>query len=317
MIGRRLAPSLLLVCAAAAAPARAEPTWSFDLSIESCPTVDAIRLRELIAIELGTVGAADSPRATMIRLSCTGARVSIELTDNSTGRRSSTDMDLVTTAAPARPRLLALTVTEFMALTWAELRAPASTVPAPTPAPVIAVAGPSPETGSSLRLFAVAGVRRIGQPRTWLSGAGVGCDVRFGPHLALAADFRAERGGTHTTLAAIDWLGGTGTVGLAIGAARGHLGWDVAPGFTVGVVRLSAVPPTMSDARGAALTGLWAGPTLTTRLRRTFGTRAYVHLELGAGAVTRSVVGLVNNNSPLVRIQGGWGAAGLGGGVLF
>jgi len=57
--------------------------------------------------------------------------------------------------------------------------------------------------------------------------------------------------------------------------------------------------------------------TLTTRVRYTFGTRAYLHLELGAGAVTRSVVGLVNNDSPLVRIQGGWGAAGLAGGVVF
>jgi hypothetical protein len=316
VIGRRLAPLLLLACAAVAAPARAEPAWSFDLSIEGCPNVDAIRLRELIAIELGTVGAVDFPRATMIRLSCTGARVSIALIDTVTGRHSSTDLDLVTTAAPARPRLLALTVTEFMALTWAELRAPASAVPAPTSAPAVVVAAPSPETGPSVRLFAVAGVRRIGQPRTWLSGAGIGCDLSFGPHLALAADFRAESGETHTTLAAIDWLGGTGTVGLAIGAGRGHLGWDVVPGFTVGVVRLSAAPTT-SDARGAVLTGLWAGPTLTTRLRRTFGNRAYVHLELGAGAVTRSVVGLVNNSSPLVRIQGGWGAAGLGGGVVF
>ena len=316
MIGRRLAPPLLLVCAAAAAPARAEPTWSFDLSIEDCPTVDAIRLRELITIELGTVGAAAPPRATTIRLACAGSRVSIELTDTSTGGRSNADIDLVTTAEPARPRLLALTVTELMALTWAELRAPTSAVRAPTPAPALAVAGPSPKAGSSLRVFAVAGVRRIGQPRTWLSGAGIGCDLSFGPHLAVATDFRAETGETHTALAAIDWLGATGTLGVAIGAGRGHLGWDVVPGFTVGVVRLSAAP-TALDAHGAALTGLWAGPTITTRLRRTFGTRAYVHLELAAGAVTRSVVGLVNNDSPLVRIQGGWGAAGLGGGVVF
>jgi hypothetical protein len=305
-----------LACAAFAAPARAEPTGSFVLSIEGCPTIDAVRLRELINIELGAVGAADPTRPTTIRLSCIGARVSIELTDTSTRDRANTELDLVTTTEPARPRLLALTVTEFMALTWAELRAPASAVTAPTPAPGVAVAGPAPKTGSVVRLFGVAGVRRIGQPGTWLSVAGMGCDLSFGRHLALAADFRAETGELQTTVATIDWLGGTGTLGLAIGAGRGRLGWDVIPGLTVGVVRLSATP-TASDARGAVLTGVWAGPTLSTRIRRTFGSHAFVHLELAAGAITRSVVGLVNDASPLVKIQGGWGAADLGGGVVF
>ena len=112
-------------------------------------------------------------------------------------------------------------------------------------------------------------------------------------HLALTADVRAEVGDTNTALAAIDWRDAAGTLGLAIGAGRGHFWWDVVPGFTVGVVRLSAAPAT-PDASGATLTGPWGGPSLTTRLRRTFGTRAYVQLELGAGVVTRSLVGLVN-----------------------
>jgi hypothetical protein len=315
--GRRLAPPLLLACAAAtAAVARAEPSWSFGLAVENCPTIDAARLRELITIELGTVAAAAPPRAATIRLACTAARVAIAITDTATGGRSNTNLDLATTPEPARPRLLALTVTELMAMTWAELRAPTSAAPAPIPAPALAGAGRAPQAGLPVRVFAVAGLRRMGQPRTWLSGGGIGCDLSFTPHLALAADVRVETGETPTALAAIDWRAGTGTLGLAVGAGRGHIGWDVVPGFTVGVVRLSATPTT-ADARGAALTGLWAGPILTTRVRRSFGSRAYGQLELAAGVVIHSVVGLVNNNSPVLRIQGGWGAAGLGGGIVF
>jgi hypothetical protein len=314
---RRLALSLLVACAAAtAAAARAEPSRSFDLAIESCPAVDTTRLRELIAIEIGTVAAAAPPRATTIRLACTGARVAIEMTDTSTGERSNADIDLATTAEPARPRLLSLTVTELMAETWAERRASASALPARTPDPALAGSGPAPQTRSPVRVFAVAGVRRIGQPRTWLGGGGIGCDLGLTTHLALTADVRVETGETATALAAIDWRTGTGSLGVAVGAGRGRLGWDIVPGFTVGAVRLSATP-TSSESRGAALTGLWAGPTLATRVRRTFGNHAYLQLELAAGAITRSVVGLVNNDSPLVRIQGGWGAAGLGGGVAF
>ena len=241
-----------------------------------------------------------------------------------TGDHASADVDLSTTPVPARPRVLALTVTEFVALTWADRRAPAQAAasrpatppPAPPTSPpsIAVVANPSASPPSRVRLFALGSLRRIGQPATWLAGAGIGGDVNLTPHLALAADVVAETGQTSTTLAAIDWRSVASTVGLALGAGRGHFWADLVPAFTVCVVRLSAAP-TVADATGAAMTGAWAGPTLTTRLRRNFGTRAYVQLLVGAGVVTRSVVGLVNDTGPLVKIEGLWGTAGIAAGV--
>jgi hypothetical protein len=322
----RFAPAVVLIFVAAVAPARAEAAPSFELALEGCPTLDAARLRELITIELETLGAAATPRATSIRLTCVEDRVAIALTDTATGGRATSDLDVSATPQAARPRLLALTVTELVALTWAELRAPLpQTAPSPpppppplppTPQPIAVVTAPPARTPSRVRLFAVASLRRIGQPGTWLSGAGIGGELRLSPHFALTADVRAEVGDTSTALAAIHWRDAAGTLGLAIGAGRGRFWWDVVPGFTVGLVRLSATPAT-PDASGATLSGPWGGPSLSSRLRRSFGAHAYLQLELGAGAVSRSLVGLVNGSAPLVRIQGVWGTMGVGAGVVF
>jgi hypothetical protein len=84
----------------------------------------------------------------------------------------------------------------------------------------------------------------------------------------------------------------------------------------VGVVRLSA-SPVPTGAVSTSLDAIWVGPSLTTRLRVAIARSAFVHVELGGGVVTHGVVGLLNNETTLLRIDGTWVIAAFGAGLAF
>ena len=166
------------------------------------------------------------------------------------------------------------------------------------------------------RVFVATSLRRIGSPATWLGGAGFGVEYSARSWLAAAIDVRLEAGETSTATAPIGWRAASGMAGVAFGGDRGRLTWSALPGLSVGMVRLSAAP-VPPGALSTSVDAIWAGPSLTTRLRVAITRRAFVHAELDGGFVTHKVVGLLNDDVTLLRIDGVWAIAGLGAGVAF
>lgn len=292
-----------------------------ELTLEGCPEIDGTRLRELVGIEIATMRASGQLSPTAARLTCDGPHVRIKLLGQAP---SEADLDLGGTPALARPRLLALTITELAAASWVDPLRRDAAPPAPPPHPLqgqpatAVLVSPSapPRASSRARLFAETSLRRIGSPATWLGGAGFGVEYGVRSWLAAALDVRLEAGETSTATAPIAWRAVSGVAGVAIGGGRGRLSWSALPGMSVGTVRLSA-SPVPTGAVSTPLDAIWAGPSLTTRLRVAIARTAFVHLELGGGFVTHGVAGLLNNDTTLLRIDGAWAIATLGAGLAF
>jgi hypothetical protein len=287
------------------------------LLVQGCgPRHDEIRLRRLVAIEVGTVGADAPPRPTTVRLTCGGEQLQIEVRDDQAGGASRSELSLVGVAEATRLRLIALTITELVAMTWREPRPTPARAPAPAP-PAAVTTAPLPARGPPrVRLFATTSLRRMGGPGTWLTGLGAGGEYAARDWLALTLDLRVETGDTATAVAAVGWRTLVGTAAIAFGAARGRWSWNAAPGFSGGAVRLSAVA-TAPNHQGETYDGAWAGPTLAVRARYTLGRSGFLQAEAAAGFVTHRVVGLLNGSSPLVQIAGPWSLAGAGAGFRF
>jgi len=287
-----------------------------DVTLDGCPDIDGTRLRELVAIEIATIRAGGQPGPTAARLTCDGPHVRIDLLGQAP---SGADVDLAGTPALARPRLLALTITELAAASWVDPRKQIVAQPTPQPPPaaavVVAAAAP-PLAPPRARVFVATSFRRIGAPATWLGGAGVGAEYSVRSWLAAAIDVRLEAGETPTATAPIGWRAVSGMAGVAIGGGRGRLAWAAVPGLSAGMVRLTAAP-VPAGAVSTSLDAMWAGPSLMTRLRVAVARGAFVHVELGGGFVTHKVVGLLNSDTTLLSIDGPWATAGLGAGLAF
>ena len=300
-------------------PGTPGPEPIVDLTLEGCPEIDGTRLRELVGIEIATMRASGQRSPTAARLTCDGPHVRIKLLGPTP---SQADLDLGGTPGPARPRLLALTITELAATSWVDpLRRVAARASPAAPSPARdgrvgfgarSAAAPPPRA----RLFAELSVRRIGSPATWLAGAGVGVEYGLRSWLAASLDVRLETGETSTATAPIAWRAVSGMAGVAIAGGRGRVSWSALPGMTVGLVRLNA-SPVPTGAVSTSLDAVWAGPSLTTGLRVAIARGAFVHVELGGGVVTHGVVGLLNNDTTLLRIDGTWAIATLGLGLAF
>jgi hypothetical protein len=313
-----LALAGLLTAVGLARPAGAEVAVPLDLTVVGCDQYDEARMRELVFIEMGTIGAEGARRPARVRLLCAGERVAIDVEDGSPARPSHSELNLAGTAESTRLRLLALTITELVSLSWnaAIASPPPSAIPG-SPASATVTTGVSPPSDARRwALSASTSVRRMGRPGTWLAGVGLGGARSLGVWVALALDVRAETGDATTSVAAIGWRQLAVTAGLAIGGARGAWAGHVLPGFSAGLVRLSATP-NASDAHGKALDAVWTGPSLALRGRRTLGQTGFVEFEAGSGLVTRRVVGLVDGQSTLFEIQGPWALIGLSAGVVF
>jgi hypothetical protein len=326
MAARRRTRWLLAVFAAsplcAHADARANPQPRgpepaiVDLTLDGCPDIDGARLRELVAIEIATIRAGGQPGPTAARLTCDGPHVRINLVGEAP---SGAELDLGGTPAPARPRLLALTITELAAASWVDPSKQIVAQPTPPgspPAAVMVSASAPPLVPPRARAFVATSLRRIGSPATWLGGAGFGIEYSVRSWLAAAIDVRLEAGETSTATAPIGWRVASGTAGVAFAGDRGRLTWSALPGLSAGLVRLSAAPVPQGSV-STSVDAVWAGPSLTTRLRVAITRGAFVHVELGGGFVTHKVVGLLNNDVALLRIDGVWTIAALGAGLAF
>jgi hypothetical protein len=321
--------SALVVVVSTAGAARAAPDPTPSLVVEGCPSLDEDRLRTLVGLELATVAArARGPYD--VRLTCAGERVIIEVRrrapDASSADASATsdtasraDLDLGGAAPGTRERILALAVTEQLALEphADEPRAPALAPPrASESATLVRSAPAAEESPARWRLDARAGARTVARPSIWLVGGGVSLERAFTRFIGGVVDLVAESGDAALPVATVTMRDLMATAGVSIGARAGRWSWDAVPGFTVGLVHLAASPRD-ATAVGSTLDGVWAGPSLGARGRCALSRRVFVVAAATAGLTTRRVSGLVDGQTALFEIRGPWLSLAAGVGAAF
>jgi hypothetical protein len=279
------------------------------LVTEACPGVDTARLEELVALELGTVGAGRTLSPAVVVLVCEGDRIAITATEAQTGRQFRAEVLARGTAGPAGLRLLAIAVSELVATSEVPVEKRRSLVQETTPMH-------PPEPVRWFRASAAASLRRVARPATWLEGFALGAELAFARHFALAIEGRGEFGSTDTSLTSVDWR--VAGASVAVLADAGWGAWRIAagPGVEVGFVKLSA-HNTATGAKGTSLSAPWAGPLGKLCVLRAFGSRAFVLGRIEGGWVMHRVSGDVSDGSPLVELRGGWAGLTIGAGMAF
>ncbi len=327
MSARRAALCSALALVAASGAARAAPDPTPSLVVERCPSLDEARLRTLVGLELATV-AARARGAYDVRLTCAGERVIIEVrrrapdassVDATSDTASRADLDLGGAAPGTRERILALAVTEQLAL---EPRADAPRAPELAPqrasetATLVRSAPAAEEPPARWRLDARAEARTAARPSIWLVGGGVSLERAFARFLGGVIDLVAESGDATLPVATVTMRDLMVTAGVSIGARAGRWSVDAVPGVTVGLVHLAASPRD-ATAVGATLDGVWAGPSLGARGRCALSRRVFVVAAATAGLTTRRVSGLVDGQTALFEIRGPWLSLAAGVGAAF
>jgi hypothetical protein len=312
---------VVVVVVVATRVARAAPDPAPALVVEQCPSLDEERLRTLVGLELATVavrGACD------VRVTCAGARVTIEVRRrapeaSSVDPPSRIDLDLGDAAPGTRERILALAVTEQLALD-PRADAPRATEPAPAHASetptLVRVAAPAEEPPARWRFDARAAARRAARPSIWLLGGGVSVERSFTRFVGVVVDLAVESGAAATPIATVAMRDVSVTAGISIGAHTRRWSWEAIPGFTVGVVHLAASPHD-ATATGGSVDGVWAGPSLGARGRRALSRRVFVVAAATGGLTTRRVSGLVDGQTSLFEVRGPWLSLGAGLGATF
>ena len=124
---------------------------SVSLEVDPCVQADVAEVRRIVGIELGalledrepaggaatTKGASDTTRVTV---ACAGPLVELRVDDPLTGKGLTRPIDLSTSSATARSRLLAIAIAELVAASWTELES--------NPHPRVVPAGPPASTAA-------------------------------------------------------------------------------------------------------------------------------------------------------------------------
>ena len=320
MCRRRAVSLLAAVLASAPCALRAESASDAEalpvvLEFSGCAALDQRESLKLLAIEFQTLNV--EPRAPLerVRITCgpSVARITID------ERPTSNEVQLAATSASAWPRLLALSVSELVIESRAQVVTPRAPSSVPTPRTTPPSAKGNRETTPERRRFRLfAGVlgERALRSATWLGGPELGFELDWTPHVSLLADARVEFGGTRTDVAAVRWLATRAALGVLIGGRAGVWQAGLGPGVSFGYLRLS---PTVSQlsATGHVVSGAWGGPLLTARGELDFSERAFARLSVDSGIVVLPVTGQVDGERRLVDAGGAWISSGLQLGVLF
>ena len=296
-----------LVFAGTAAWAAGPTDAQVKLVAEACPGVDAARMGELVAIELGTVGSGRTLRPAIVVLACDGERVAITATDVQTGRQSHTEVLARDTVGPALLRLLAISVSELVATSEVPIEKRLPPGHEPTPAQQ---SRPARRFGAT----AVGSLRRVARPATWLGGFAAGAEFAFARHFALAIEGRGELSSAATSLTTVDWQAASGSVALLAGAGNGAWRIEAGLGMEGGLVKLSA-HDTATGAKGSSLSEPWAGPIGRLCVTRALGSRFFLLGRIDGGWIMHRVAGEASDGSTLVELRGGWAGLTLGAGM--
>jgi hypothetical protein len=276
--------------AASAQPAQDRLALAFD----DCAAARATELRRAIAIELRATVVTPDARPTpmpQISIACrdgedAGAyevRVR-EGADNELVR----SVDLSREPVDVRPRLLALSLADFVAMQWPSTPPPAAPAPVaakPTVADVAAAATAPVARRHDLRVVALG--RFLSGEALLAWGVGAGARTAVGPFVA-GLGVAVERSAT-------DLVGGRATVVLAsvspsVGLATRAAGWRWSAGLgaSFGLARLSGAPSDEAT-EGAVLQRWWSAPY--AYVEGDLDRRWPIVVRVEAGAVAAPVTG--------------------------
>jgi hypothetical protein len=304
----------------AAQPAVAEDAIRLD--IPDCAGVPSATVRELVALEVAprTVLEAGSQAeaSTSGGLRCRAGVAQIWVDDPRLAAPLRLEITLTDLAPQARPRLLALALSELIAtsrlekpqLTAADKRVQPQPTAAVTDAAEPHEPAPSP-VPLGVQIWLGAGAVREADPRLMAPSIAAGGVVAW-DQLALAADLRFDRGARTEPAAELT----LNAISLALGPAwRVHgrssqllLGAAVRAGYA-GLSASARSADTASD----SLAGFWLGPCAQAALQLRIAVRWTLRAGIELGYVTQTVRGLDPSGQALLDLGGLWlsGQAGI------
>jgi hypothetical protein len=320
-------------------------------SLDACVPVEIEQFQRVLAIELGTSiefsrYAAQEPDGTVVRISCRGRDIELQLKDNLTRKSMTRRVELPQGAVAARTRLLALAVAEFVVASWVELQLARPALEAVGP-PVPPAAAEEARAVARARLPAPAPAAVASAPLAplrrapaysmlWLLGASVEgvAFVRSGgllgqlsvhgeqrpsEHLALSLSVGVARGAWtvrwSSAAEAIAHIQST-SVRLSLGyvSTIGAIDVLAAAAVRFGLVHMAG-ESRHYELRAVELNAPWGGPAVHFA-----GAYRLDHLRLGlaleVGYVTLPVQALIGN-SIVADFSGAWAQLGLTAAWLF
>lgn len=339
-VGLSFGLSLALLLCVLAPPLAAAQTVTgaarVTTMVDACVPIDIELFHRLLAIELGTsiqysAGAAASPDAATVRVTCSLEGIELKLSDSVTRKSMTRAVELPQVEAAARTRMLALTVAEFVVASWVELQldqppiqpvGPPATPEVKRQASQVAtrrLPAATPAAAEGVRFLIAASAEPVG-----FSGGGVM------PQLSLHAELRPIRAlalGLSFSVAHGEWdvrgpiaLGvaqltsSTGRLSLSYVAPLGPLELLFGGGARVGLVHMAGRTNRL-DLLAQELYAPWGGPVLqlSAALRQS---HLRLGLELEGGYVTLPVQAMLAG-AVAAELRGVFGSVGLRLGWLF
>jgi len=327
----------LSACAAGAA--RAQSQAAVAVSVDPCVPVDHHKLRELLAIELGTATAAAAgpakPAATSVHVSCGAQGIELRLEDAITRKSMARLLPASSFMDTSSTRLLALAIAEFVVASWIELRLqpePAVEPVGPPPDPAArqmaeqAIEQRTPElplTKLDPSLSAAATLQLWSADQSVLIGGGLRMTLPLLPTLAwmVAADFATANVGV--PFGNIDVLTASAALALAVHLQVSRVVAIYAgPGARLGIARMTGKPADPESTFGDDFTAGFGGPLLLGRVELRASQRVRLAFELETGLATlpvRATLGdrLRLDERELLALAGVWVTSALSIGVAF
>lgn len=304
--------AVLLGTLAATSGAWAQPR-AVQLELEGCPPQWAPLVGNLAALELSPrpvrLQSGRAPGAIHAHVRCTGLQAELRVHGQRRAQPHTLNLDLQATDAPARPRLLALTLSELVVTSQMEIQA-APPAASPRAGPRAAVQAAAPAPPHPTHGWVSGGVGVVGRPNALVGGLQLGLTTELGP-LDFAAGVQGEWGRTQIDAAQVEaWM-----LSLRL-AAGGSLQLPsvtlfALAGARVGYAHLQGSSP-QAGIEGTSLADLWLAPALEIGSLLWLVPRAALRIAIELGAVTRAVRGLDARDQPLFGLEGLRLQAGLG-----
>jgi hypothetical protein len=292
------------------------------LSTAACDDLPWDKIRHLIEIELGASlvesARAPDPNTTQVMVDCTGAATRLRVDEPVTGKALERRLALDKTPERARPRLVALAITELVFASWMELSA--------EPKEEVPTVGATASAETREQVLAAVRGRMQRQARQWrLSALGASRTIRgeqfsFGGGLLLQlalpgwASFTADVVGDRGR---VDLTGGQAnidTLSVGLGAYWGRefapTRLDLGIGGRVAMTAIKGQPDPGGSLRGETLAAPWGGPFASARFGVAMG-RAWGSLGVEGGWVVLPITGRVAGR-PEVQIDRFWVTLALG-----
>lgn len=319
-------PAWAALCAIflAAGPARAQPA-ELTLELDGCVALDEPTLRELVELELETLGI--SPRASTLRIRCDANLAMIRLRRNSGAWFPiEVRVELGDTAEGARSRLVALAATELLAGA-ARSREPETIPTTAARTPEVPKAAPTerderteesrkrPPAAGSIALHATGNVAIMGDPATGLVGASLGAALGLGHTWSFLLDAGYARGVVQTGLADVRWSSWSAFAGPLATHRIGRLSLGAALGLRGGRLSLSA--DAAQPHEGRRLAAPWVGVAVPFRVEVEIVSALSGLLVLEGGYVLSPVRGNGDDGRAVSAHRGVWATCGAGVAIRF